>query len=542
MQVKERTPMKSAIRLATVLAGVLAGLVLMAPPAGAGPIMPVSSAVENFAPLLGSPVTISIYQGGADITNTWRPTWNPTADAAARTVHVVVNINGVPTVPASISLVEPAVPVTAALFTGTVNPFINPATNTLTTSAYPGNCTNYGPRTDLSLDFTFSNVGVPLTTPNGPATGFPLTSQDCGGFAVLSVTVNGSPFTFVMPQDSNANGIPDGWENVFCPGNTCPTGREDSDGGPVTPAQSGDGIAALDEYRGFIVSGAHVSTDPRQKNLFVHLVNPQCGAVPPAPADSLLGGGAKAYPTTQGASLFDGVNSLISGTQVHLLSYAPFAANIGPSPEWVDNFMSYSDATGIVYSASGPQMDRQINANAIYPILDATTGLTVQKGLRVIECVDDLVTSPLGAAGVGSPNGPDNAVIYTKRIVNYINNMINAGGTRPVKHFTYQYVNGVLTPVLLFTGGGAPTDADRDRIASAAIAYYVAMEVAHSTRLTPTLEGTSRTSYGYHHAPGSGSNVDQAIVNKVDKNGGFNSFFIPSVYTSGDQGTFKLRN
>jgi len=534
--------MKNVMRLATVLAGALGGLMLLAPPAGAGVIVPVNSAVNGFTPMVGSAVSISIYQDGADVTNTWRPTWTPaaeaTADKAALTVHVVVNSNGVPTVPAIISLVPP-VAVNAASFTGTVNPFINPATATLTTSAYPGRCTNYGARTDLTPDFEFSSTGVVLA---GGQTGFPLISRDCGGMAVLNVTVDTVPYTFILPQDSNGNGIPDSWETVFCPGNTCPTGREDADGGPVNGAPSGDGFAALDEYRGFIVSGVHVSTDPRQKNLFVHLVNPQCGAV------SLLGGapGTTAYPTTQGASLFDGVSTLISGTQIHFLNYAPFAQNVGPNPEWVDNFLSYSDATGIMYSANGPQMDRQVNANAIYPILDAVSGLTVQKGLRVIECVDESVTSPLGAAGVGSPNGPDNAVIYTKRIVNYINSMISAGGVRPVKHFTYQYSSGVLSPVVQYTGtatGLTPSTEDRDRIISAAIAYYVAMEVAHSTRLTPTLEGTSRTSYGYHHAPGSGSNVDQAIVNKVDKSGsGFNSFYIPSVYTSGDQGSFKLRN
>jgi hypothetical protein len=492
--------------------------------------------------MIGSPVSVSIYQNGADITDTWRPTWTPTATDAALTVYVVVNLNGVPAPAATAALVSP-VAVTAASFTGSVNPFINPATGTLTTSAYPGRCTNYGSPTDFTPDFEFSAVAVPITTPGGPANGFPLISRDCGGIAVLNVTVDTVAYTFVLPQDSNANGIPDVWENVFCPGNTCPTGREDADGGPVTGSTvpSGDGVAALDEYRGFIVSGVHVSTDPRQKDLFVHLVNPQCGALG---TPSLLGGGTPAYPTTVGASLFDGVGTLISGTQVHLLSYAPFAQNTNASPEWVDNFASYSDASGIVYTtANGALLDRQINANAVYPILDAVTGLTVQKGLRVLECLDETVTSPLGAAGVGSPNGPDNAVIYTKRIVNYINNMINAGAGRAVKLITYQYVNGVLTPVTQYTGAGAPTDADRDRIISAAIMYYVAMEVAHSTRLTPTIEGTTKTSYGYHHAPGSGSNVDQAIITKVDKSGtGFNSFYIPSVYTSGDQGSFKLRN
>ena len=72
--------------------------------------------------------------------------------------------------------------------------------------------------------------------------------------------------------------------------------------------------------------------------------------------------------------------------------------------------------------------------------------------------------------------------------------------------------------------------------------YYVAHELAHSTRLTPTVEGTRQTSYGYHHAPGTGSVMDQTITQKIDKStSGFNSFYIPSTYNGSDQSSYNLQ-
>ena len=73
-----------------------------------------------------------------------------------------------------------------------------------------------------------------------------------------------------------------------------------------------------------------------------------------------------------------------------------------------------------------------------------------------------------------------------------------------------------------------------------AIGFYTAMEIGHSIVLTPTVEGTSRTSYGYHHAPGTGSNLDQAIVNKPTAKCG-NLFQIPSLYNTSDQTSFKFK-
>ena len=459
--------------------------------AQAGVILPVNTSAP-FSPMTNSAVSISIFQFGIDITDRWLP-------EPGQTVQIVVN--GLASdVATSITFVPPV--------------FANPIANSsLTTSAYPGVCTNFGLDTGGPAFPDFSLVGNNLT------------SNDCGGMAVI--LVNG--LTFILPQDSNFNGIPDIWEAIFCPpANPCPTGKEDNEAGGSQP---GDGIAAFDEYRGFMVSGVHIRTDPGQKDLFVHLRNPKCGTA------SLLGGGGVTYPT-DGTSLFANVNT-ISGAQIHPLGYATPNANHAATDEWVDNLVDavYNATTNTVtFTISNTTTDRQINKNAVYPVLDTITLNTIQKGLRITECLDTSVTTnpPMGSAGLGTPNGPDNAVLYTQRIVNSINGLITAGGTRPVRYFTYDGA----TPVLMFTSAGAPTDADRNFIISKAIQFYLSMELGHSVKLTPTVEGTRKTTYGYHHAPGTGSNLDQTIINTLDAT--FNSFYVPAFYNSNDDAAYRL--
>ena len=92
--------------------------------------------------------------------------------------------------------------------------------------------------------------GTVMATATGSKTGFRLTPHDCGAMAVIRVTAGGAVHTFIVPQDSNVNGIPDVVEAVVCPPSSpCPTGREDTDVGPVIDSPVGDGIAAFDDLR-----------------------------------------------------------------------------------------------------------------------------------------------------------------------------------------------------------------------------------------------------------------------------------------------------
>ncbi len=450
----------------------------------------------------GTEVTVSIVDlAGTDVTDTWLP-------EPGQSVNLVIKDSAGIVIPnLTISLVPPTSP------------------DVPRTSAYPGQCTNFSNPPTLAADFQdFTLIGSQLT------------STDCGGTAVIKV--NGT-YTFVLPKDSDADGMPDIWEDKYCPLSdptlpdvTCLTNDVDIDTGPVSTSPCCDGIANLDEYRGFIVSGSHIRTDPRQKDLFVHLVNPQCGI------DSLLGGGTITYPT-DGLPLFGNTNTLISATQVHLLGYSP-GANHSTTNEWADRFVSYNEATQKFTYDNGtnspPQDDRQINKNALFPKPDIFTGSTIQRGLRITECLAPEVVDPthpiLGSAGWGSANGPDNALIYTKRISDEIDRLIGLGGVRPLK----------LSPC----DGSIPRATAREELISMTIRYILAMELGHAVRLTPTTEGTKQVSYSYHHAPGTCSNLDLELVNKVSSketgSTAANTFYIPQVYNSNDQGSFRIKN
>ncbi len=508
----------------------------------AGAISPVDTTTGQLLNPADIKFRVSVFNAVtfADITDSWLPEWRPPAAGlpiinGGTPVYVVFNdLSGVSITPTSLVLIPPtAAQASAAAFTGTTNPFFSP----LSTTAYPGQCTNFGSPTDFSMDFAFSTTGVGFTATTGSKTGFLLTPLDCGGMAVISATATVSSGTFthtlILPESSGGlnsttriSGIPDIWAGTFCSAtNPCPTGREDADasaGSTVT----GDGISAFDEYRGFIVSGTHIRTDPRQKDLFVHLVNPQCGT------SSLLVGATFA----SGIPLFTNLNTLISGTQIHTLGYVPGGTNLSPMNEWVDNFHHYSVTDGVRFGdgnlTTAPAGDRWVTPNRIYTTDSLGNPLPTQKGLRIIECLDVSALTPLGLASLGSPNGPDNSIIFTQRIVNYLIGTLGATCTTvPCLYSTFQS-GAWTTPVAInFT----------DLIARAT-EFYLAMEIGHSIQLTPTVEGTSRTSYGYHHAPGTGSNLDQAITNKLSTKGGTNNiFYIPMLYNATDLQNYKLK-
>jgi hypothetical protein len=467
-------------------------------PAYAGVIGPIAPSQSG--------VTLSIFSvdpSGVliDVTDTYLPEWAP--GAPLQTVYVVVN--GSATTPI---LVPPTGTAPSA-----ANP--NPFLAERTTSAYPGNCTNFG--TDTGPDFAFDTL---QRASIGGAIGYPLISNDCGGMAVIRVGND----TFVIPGDINLNGIPDSWEATFCPANSCPTGREDVDTSQGNTAL-GDGLSAFDEYRGFIVSGAHIRTDPRQKDLFVHLVNPQCTTVAGSTV-SLLGGGPTTFVTGDG--LFANLNTLISGTQIHVIGYTANATNFATS-EWVDNLASYTVAKGFQYVAGtdGAISDRQINKNAVYPSRNSQGNPIKQKGLRVTECVDDSTTTLLGLAGLGTPNGPGNAVVYTQRILKYLDTTLGAAAGA-LAYSTFQ--RGAWTQ---------PVAISHTDLVARAFEFYLSMEIGHAVKLTPAVEGTTKVSYGYHHAPLTGSNLDQTITNKVTAAG--NTFYIPSFYNTFDQTNFQLK-
>jgi hypothetical protein len=561
------------------------------PPTKANLTLDVSSAVTVSLYQLDStlPATVSLQspsrctttgtQFYRDVTDCWLPEWSPAS--GGKSVYVVVN--GSTTAP---TLVPPVLGVSLPLGLGIANPFVI----ALTTSAYPGKCTNFGSGTDA--DFTLGASTTLQISSTTSVVGYQLTPNDCGGMAVVQV----GTLKFILPKDGTAtvpaNGIPEVWENLFG-GNLDPSA--DIDIGPVAGSPCCDGIATFDEYRGFIVSGKQIRTDPKQKNVFLHLVNPadfisgvpvaspSCGAscfgggtttypIPSAPAATLTLGAGGIFTTSAGVfttahaqgeiigntggraqiiavtsptsvtvnitqpfpsgttslgqgswqlreSLFANVYTAIAPERVHLLGYAPGATNYRTT-EWVDNFTSVTPSQ--ILNITDSVTDAVVNANRVYG--------AAQKGMRVMEGLNVDLPSTLGwAYGIGSPNQAGNVILFAQRIINYITSLIPIGST--LKYSTASLVNGAWT-------WSTPIVVDQNFILSKAFQFYTGMEVFHSLDLTPDVQGTSKTSYGHHFAPGTGDCLDQAIT--TTSKSGTVTFYIPSLCGSADQSQFLV--
>lgn len=561
--------------------GLLGWLAIGSGAAQAAVIFPVGTGTT---PDTSSLVTVSIFQnvGGVltDVTATWLP-------EPGETVQIVVNGLSSPTINLAFN----------ALTAG--NPIANSA---LTTSAYPGTCTNFG--SDTGADFTL--------------VGSELRSNDCGGMAVIVVNPGTGELKFVLPQDSDFDGIPDIFEAKFCAAATpdCLVRDADIDTGPLASSPCCDGISNFDEYRGFIVSGKHVRGDPKQKDLFLHLVNPadtvngafvvgaSCGTIS---GTSCLGGGTTTYPTPTAPSAtltLPAAAGTLGDIVTFTTSSAVFATahvrgeiigNAGGRARivTVESSTSVSAEVTVAFPAATPLLAGQWKLSeslfaALYSLvapdrlhlLQYAPGATnfkaldewvesfgslvppqtltvnvtdppdrtvnrnrryglVQRGVRVMEGLNTASASTLGwAYGVGSPNEVGNIDVFTQRIINHFNGLFDDGAGALVRYSTF--VNGDwTTPTLVGDGIPGVAGSDvRNFIISKAIQFYLGMEVGHTLELTPTVMGTQKTSYGYHYAPFTGDCLDQAIETKVKS--GFNTFWIPSLCGSTDQSEFLI--
>lgn len=491
---------------------------------------------------IASTYTISIKDpaNNTDITGTWLPTRN-------QTVKIVLNISGFPQGPLPITLAS--------------------------TSNYKGECTNFGSPSDanyLSNDFEVDSANSDL-----------LISRDCGGQAVISV----SGHTFLVPQNSDFNAqtdhIPDLYEQQICVTNaTC---LNDGDDNELLGANlnRGDGFAAIDEYRGFMVSGVHVRTKTTQKDVFEILVNQQCSKVSGTTlptgglTDSLIGksSGTRLIYPVDGTPLFNNVLNLGGSAAPiadRLLGYQEGGINPQNTTEWVDNFAGLVNGaitykTGITDPAV---TDRQVNQNAISQI-------GIHRAIRIIECVDNSVFSPMGFAlfppgiQVGNPDQDTNSIIYTQRIWHDYERVLSTAGSRGVVskyktcalaipppsacvfYQTYTHSATSTTPTTATNkypapGSGASCPAnstnanclpiDRNFIVSKYIQWVLAMEKGHSVALIPEIQIAQ---YGPHFAPGSGDNLDQRIVVKDGKTGVIYS--IPFAFGSKSNDCFQLK-
>ena len=253
----------------------------------------------------------------------------------------------------------------------------------MTTSAYPGVCTNFsGTGTTYSADFTIS--------------GNTLTSLDCGGMAVVRVNVSNVNYTFIVPQDSDFDGMPDIWEAKFGPASGAGSLVANAD-------DDNDGFSNFDEYRGVMLSSSppsQVRMHPKERDLLVTLINPGCGG-----ATSFFGGGSIVYvpdPNDARSLLNPNLNNALPATatdppgpRLHFVNlFGPPAAHATAvqTGEWVDSYSSclYKAATddldlqflappgGALTAAVAPaDLDRVVTLNAVYDVSESPdTSLT----------------------------------------------------------------------------------------------------------------------------------------------------------------------
>jgi len=111
-----------------------------------------------------------------------------------------------------------------------------------------------------------------------------IVAKDDSGNRVKVKFQNVEKTELVMPKDDNHNHIADEWESKWAGGLSGSATDDNDDQPPGKPGTNGDGLTLYEEYRGFKVSGgpdtsataagekitgSHVRTDPRVKDLFV---------------------------------------------------------------------------------------------------------------------------------------------------------------------------------------------------------------------------------------------------------------------------------
>lgn len=140
------------------------------------------------------------------------------------------------------------------------------------TSAFTGIAMNSGAGTDpdFQLDATTAAIGSDGTARVG------LKCLDYAGFTGVSASAAGHSTNLDLPKDSTGDWLPDiGWfvggVLVVAEGLTRDADN-DSDPAVLTPPSTGligDGLTVFQEYRGFIVDGTHVRTNPSKKDVFI---------------------------------------------------------------------------------------------------------------------------------------------------------------------------------------------------------------------------------------------------------------------------------
>jgi hypothetical protein len=209
---------------------------------------------------------------------------------------------------------------------------------------------NPDPR-DSAPDYVLTPVGGGSETSslqagfaNGLTAIVELRARDYGGRTRVHASAATGPQAtpLPLPRDANDNWIPDGgwWtgpETVSDSFAGVAVWTEDLDtttpgaaGPPVDVGLTGDGLRVFEEYRGVIVSGAHVRTHPAKKDLFVSSLVARTQLEPEQSLDfareSLADRGARLH------YLFDHTEVTAAEQEYQLLSPCPEMPDLNPAP------------------------------------------------------------------------------------------------------------------------------------------------------------------------------------------------------------------
>ena len=158
-----------------------------------------------------------------------------------------------------------------------------------------------------------------------------------------------------------------------------------------------------------------------------------------------------------------------------------------------------------------------------------------QKVVRLIESLDASKTTPIGSSSWGSPNGLNEAIIYTQRIVNFINTTPGPTGSQAILYATHTGTAwGPYQSTFVVPGVATPQPITRAFIISKMMQFVFAHEAGgHDTKLT-----TAATTLGFHDPTGTGGMLDSQVqIITTSDNSAANppglKFRIPSKYLSG---------
>jgi hypothetical protein len=290
-----------------------------------------------------------------------------------------------------------------------------------------------------------------------------------------------------------------------------------------------------------------------------------------------------------------------------LLSYQSQGINgtAGAVTDWEDNLTSvtFSRENNVVsqyrtdpyFSTEDPiVLDRWIGRNARYPNCQVPAGQPCSttlvpvdidhpsggrtKGLRLVECLDQTYTSPVGltqffpavAAGpaveVGSPYDRMEITLFSQRLYNDFQVMLTKASSKGVTsvystcalqgtcvYYQTYTISGTTVTATTPTNRYAPPNQavncppnagspcltiNRNFIASKQLQQVVAHEIGHGVSLIPKIQITT---YGPHYAPATGDILDQRVVAKDSSKLNGLLYSIPTVFGPKSDACFQIR-